>query len=213
LPSRPVGLNCSPRSERLGSAAGAKSPPAAQGPEAPGPDEDLRPPRRYLLPDGLRRELGKPFGPVVGGNDLPAALNGFTTILAVGDVVSLTLKNLGIEPALFVCDFLTQRGEPDPTYELELGTWGELAFRVRNPAGAITREAWDAIRLGLQHDEKPVRVVVEGEEDLLGIPCFLEAPLGAAVLYGMPGKGVVVVTADAAFKRKVAQLLAKFKRE
>lgn len=180
---------------------------AASGPA------DLRPPRRYLLPEALRSELGQPFGPVVGGNDLAKALVGAKAIVAVGDVVSLTLKNLGIEPALFVCDFLTQRGEPDPTYELELGSWGTLAFRVRNPAGTITREAWDAIRLGLQHTPGPVRIVVEGEEDLLGIPCFLEAPDGAVVLYGMPGQGVVVVTADAAFRARVTALLAKFTRE
>ncbi|HUR25411.1 MAG TPA: DUF359 domain-containing protein, partial [Candidatus Thermoplasmatota archaeon] len=75
------------------------------------------------------------------------------------------------------------------------------------------REAWDAIRLGLQHEEGPVRIVVEGEEDLLGIPCFLEAPPGAIVLYGMPNQGVVVVRVDAAFKAKVAALLARFTRE
>jgi GTP-dependent dephospho-CoA kinase len=174
---------------------------------------DLRPPRRYVLPEALRRELAAPFGPVVSTAELAEALRGAPLVLAVGDVVSLTLKELGIEPALFVCDYLTQRGEPDPRYEAELGSWGTHAFRVRNPATTITREAWDAIRLGLTSTERPVRVVVEGEEDLLGIPCFLEAPDGAAVLYGMPGKGVVVVRADAAFKARVAGLLTKFTRE
>jgi uncharacterized protein (UPF0218 family) len=175
---------------------------------------DLRPPRRYVLPDALRAELARPFGPVVAGKDLPALLEG-ATVLAVGDVVSLTLKTLGIEPRLFVCDFLTQRGEPDPTYEAELGAWGRLAFRVSNPAATVTREAWDAVRLGLAAgaEAAPVRVVVDGEEDLLGIPCFLEAPDGSLVLYGMPGKGVVVVTVDAAFKAKVAALLARFTKE
>jgi uncharacterized protein (UPF0218 family) len=176
---------------------------------------DLRPARRYVLPEALRKELGKPFGPVVGGNDLPKALAGAGTVVAVGDVVSLTLKKLGLEPALFVCDFLTQRGEPDPTYELELGAWGTVAFRVRNPAASITREAWDAVRLGLQERpaKGPVRIVVEGEEDLLGIPCFLEAPDGAVVLYGMPGQGVVVVGVDAALKARVRDVLARFERE
>ena len=192
---------------------------------------DLRPPRRYVLPDGLRRELGAAFGPIVQSGELVAALGDADVVLAVGDVVSLTLKMLGVKPQLFVCDYQTQRGLPSgrgpgavaaaakdaanekTLYEIELGSWGELAFRVRNPAASITREAWDAIRLGLQHDEGPVRVVVEGEEDLLGIPCFLEAPVGAVVLYGMPNQGVVVVRVDAAFKAKVAALLARFTRE
>lgn len=185
--------------------------------KAEGPVADLRPPRRYVLPEALRGELARPFGPVVAGKELPGLLAGAPAVLAVGDVVSLTLKTLGIEPRLFVCDFLTQRGEPDPTYEAELGAWGQKAFRVSNPAATITREAWDAIRLGLAAaggpGEGPVRVVVDGEEDLLGIPCFLEAPEGSVVIYGMPGKGVVVVTADAAFKAKVAELLRRFGRE
>ena len=191
----------------MASAAAGKPPPADKG------AQDLRPARRYVLPEALRKELGKPFGPVVGGNDLPKALEGAKVVVAVGDVVSLTLKKLAIEPALFVCDFLTQRGEPDPTYELELGSWGEVGFRVRNPAATITREAGDAVRLGLRHGAGVVRIVVEGEEDLLGIPCFLEAPDGSVVLYGMPGQGVVVVAVDAALKRRVADVLAKFQRE
>ena len=182
---------------------------------ASAPATDLRPPRRYVLPEGLRSELGKPFGPVVGGNELPKHLPEGVPVVAVGDVVSLTLKKLDLEPRLFVCDFLTQRGEPDPTYEAELGTWGTVGFRVRNPAATITREAWDAIRLGLSEppEEGPVRVLVEGEEDLLGIPCFLEAKPGTKVVYGMPGKGVVVVTVDAVFQRQVADLLSRFTRE
>jgi uncharacterized protein (UPF0218 family) len=178
-------------------------------------EADLRPPRRYVLPERLRGELARPFGPVVAGRELPALLGDAPAVVAVGDVVSLTLKTLGIEPRLFVCDFLTQRGEPDPTYEAELGSWGTLAFRVRNPAASVTREAWDAIRLGLSAgaEAAPVRVVVDGEEDLLGLPCFLEAPEGALVLYGMPGKGVVVVRVDPALQAKVADLLSRFTKE
>jgi uncharacterized protein (UPF0218 family) len=188
------------------------------------PVADLRPARRYLLPDALRAELGKPFGPVLQSDELAAALAGVKDVLAVGDVVSLTLKLMGFKPRLFVCDYQTQRGQSagvhkgeaaneSALYEMELGSWGTYAFTVRNPAGAITRQAWDAIRLGLENPEGPVRIHVEGEEDLLGIPCFLEAPDGAAVLYGLPGKGVVLVRVDAAFKAKVAALLAKFTKE
>lgn len=167
------------------------------------PAGDLR------LPDALRRELAAPFGPILQTADLAAALAGRSPILAVGDVVSLTLKRLGIVPRLFVCDYMTQRGEPDPTYETELGSWGTVALRVRNPAGALTRKAWDAVAMALEEGPAPVRIVVEGEEDLLGIPCFALAPLGAVVLYGMPGKGVVVATVDAAMKSRVRSFVER----
>lgn len=180
---------------------------------ARGAATDLRPPRRYVLPQSLRAELARPFGPVVTTEKLSSVVSAEDFILAVGDVVSLTLKRMDIKPRLFVCDYQTQRGEPDPAFELELGSWGELAFQVRNPAATITREAWDAIRLGLAHERGPVRVLVEGEEDMLGIPCFLEAPQGAKVLYGMPGKGVVVAEVSTEFQARVADLLSKFTRE
>jgi uncharacterized protein (UPF0218 family) len=58
--------------------------------------------------------------------------------------------------------------------------------------------------------EGPVRIFVEGEEDLLGLPCFLEAPLGAKVMYGMPGQGVAVVEVTPAFQDRVRALLVRF---
>lgn len=191
---------------------------------APG---DLRPAKRYVLPESLRKSLGTPFGPILQSEQLAAELKGTEIVLAVGDVVSLTLKLLGMTPRLFVCDYQTQRGVPSGSgtytkglvsnesalYETELGSWGDVSFTVRNPAGTITRQAWDAIRIGLNHPDGPVRVHVTGEEDLLGIPCFLEAPDGAVVLYGMPNQGVVVVRIDAALKVRVAAVLAKFDRE
>jgi uncharacterized protein (UPF0218 family) len=178
----------------------------------------------YLLPDGLRRELAAPFGPVLSTEQLGALLTDADVIVAVGDVVSLTIKELGLSPRLFVCDFQPPRGQADRLFEVELGSWGRVAFKVRNPAGQVTREAWDAIRLGMSYgadddgdvDEEggpsPVRVFVEGEEDLLGLPCFLEAPPGAKVLYGMPGQGVVVVEVDAPLQARVRALLARFEQ-
>lgn len=179
---------------------------------AAAPAADPRPRVAYTLPDALRPELAAPFGPVLGTAELGELLTPQDVLVAVGDVVSLTLKQLGRTPVLFVCDFQTQRGEPDPRLEAELGSWGRRAFRVRNPAGQVTREAWDAIRLGLAADpaDAPVRVVVEGEEDLLGLPCFLEAPVGAKVLYGMPGKGVAVVEVNAPLRVRVQALLGRF---
>jgi GTP-dependent dephospho-CoA kinase len=206
--------------------AGTGSGPASPAAASP----DLRPAKRYVLPESLRKELAAPFGPILQSEDLSANLKDVACIIAVGDVVSLTLKILKITPRLFVCDYQTQRGMPagraaqgvktapmvsheTALYESELGSWGDISFTVRNPAASITRQAWDAVRIGLAAEEGPVRIHVEGEEDLLGIPCFLEAPDGAVVLYGMPNQGVVSVTVDAAFKARVAALLARFERQ
>lgn len=168
----------------------------------------LNPAHDLALPDALRARLAKPFGPVVQASELRAALTGAKRILAVGDVVSLNLKRLGIEPHLFVCDLKTQRGEPSDAFARELASWGKKEIRVRNPAGGVTLEAWRAVAEALASKETPVRILVEGEEDLVGIACFAEAKRGDVVVYGLPGKGAVVARVDAPLKAFVAQLVA-----
>ncbi|HLF16007.1 MAG TPA: GTP-dependent dephospho-CoA kinase family protein, partial [Candidatus Thermoplasmatota archaeon] len=114
------------------------------------------------------------------------------------------------KPRLIVCDYRTRRGAPSAAYRAALGSWGTQEIRVANQAGALTREAWDAVRDALgRPPPHPVRIVVDGEEDLLGIPCFLEAADGTSVLYGMPRQGVVVARVDAAFKAKVRRIVAR----
>lgn len=170
---------------------------------------DLRPQTAYTLPEHLRPALSEPWGPVVDTATLGLMLDAGDIVLAVGDIVSTTLQDLGITPRLFVCDYKTLRGGEDPELRRRLGGWGDRETRVENPAAMVTREAWDAVREALgQPAGVTTRIVVDGEEDLLGIPCFIEAPEGAIVLYGMPGRGVVVCAATAALKAKIAALVA-----
>lgn len=169
---------------------------------------DLRPETTLPLPERLRAALSEPWGPVVDTATLALMLRPDDIVLAVGDIVSITLQDLGIVPHVFICDFKTQRQEDDPELHRRLGTWGDHAIHVHNPAGELTREAWDAVREGVQRPGS-TRITVDGEEDLLGLPCFLEAPDGAFVLYGMPNQGIVVCRVDAALQHKVAAFVAQ----
>lgn len=185
---------------------------------------DLRPRREYVLPDALRAELAEPLGPVVTTEGLAAAVKGANPLVAIGDVVSLTLLELGIAPRFFACDYRTQRGLPPAAttgpkpyvpppahhYRTMLMQWGTKELRAPNPAGLVTREAWDAVaRAFTEPGPDPVRLVIEGEEDLLGLPAIVLAPDGAVVLYGSPGRGVVVVRVDQAARDKAASILMR----
>lgn len=206
-----------------------------------GARKDLRPRRAYGLTDELRHELALPLGPVYTTAMLPTALRDATMAVAIGDVVSLTLLELGLAPRIFACDFKTQRGTavvrehhpvldsgtsmpktettapsggfvPPPAmhYRTQLTRWGTEVIQARNPAGSITREAWDAVRKAFASKTPgPVRLEIDGEEDLLGIPAILEAPDGTAVLYGLPGQGVVVVKVDAAMRKRAEDIVAR----
>lgn len=176
------------------------------------PQIDLRPENRYVLPHTLREAVAGNFGTLLQTPAVADHVRDAPVLAAVGDVVSKTLHDLGIAPRLFVCDYQTQRSGADPDFEATLGAWGNQESRVKNPAGTITRQAWTAIRDGFESDGT-TRIVVDGEEDLLGIPCFLEIPTGGMVLYGAPDRGLVAVTVDAAFKELVADIVGRMTAE
>lgn len=165
-----------------------------------------RPVSDLSLPDSLRTALAEPFGPILQTDELRDALRPDDLILSVGDVVSMTLHALGIQPKLFVCDYKTQRGDDSEDYRRVLGAWGDREIQVHNPAAQLTMAAWDAVADALATGGT-TRIVIEGEEDLLGLPCIALAPEGAVMLYGMPHQGVVFCRVTSALKARAASLL------
>ena len=83
--------------------------------------------------------------------------------------------------------------------------------RLKNPAATIAADAWPILSEAFKSEER-VRVEVQGEEDLLALVCIALAPETAAVLYGMPGQGVVVVRAEPAAKSRVLDILRRMER-
>jgi len=67
----------------------------------------------------------------------------------------------------------------------------------------------------LQHAlaQPPALVIVRGEEDLAVIPLVLEAPSGGIILYGQPGRGVVVREIDDEARKDAKKLMECFIEE
>jgi GTP-dependent dephospho-CoA kinase len=55
----------------------------------------------------------------------------------------------------------------------------------------------------------PIRVKVQGEEDLLALPLFAMAPKGSAVLYGQPLEGIVLVNITEEKQNQAKDLMNK----
>jgi uncharacterized protein (UPF0218 family) len=127
-------------------------------------------------------------------------------VTTVGDVVSRETLAIGIQVNLRIVDQMTLRKSISPV-EIK----AEQTYRVRNPAGVITRQAWDAIREALQHREAVI--FVDGEEDLLAIPAILESPDNAFIVYGQPSQGLVVVTASPVTKHEVREMMNRMTEE
>jgi uncharacterized protein (UPF0218 family) len=127
-------------------------------------------------------------------------------VIAVGDVVSRETLATGIRVNLRIIDQMTLRKRIRPV-EMK----AERIYRVRNPAGVITKEAWDAIKEALKDGDAVV--FVDGEEDLLAIPAILESPDNAFIVYGQPSEGLVVVTASPEIKREVGKIMNRVTEE
>jgi uncharacterized protein (UPF0218 family) len=55
--------------------------------------------------------------------------------------------------------------------------------------------------------KSPVRIFVNGEEDLLVLPVCIHAPDNAVVMYGQPHEGLVIVKIIPEIRNKVQTLL------
>jgi len=127
-------------------------------------------------------------------------------LTTVGDVVSRETLAAGIQVSLRIVDQMTLRKRISPV-EIKV----ERTYKVRNPAGVVTKEAWDAIREALK--DREALILVDGEEDLLAIPAVLESPDNALVVYGQPSEGLVVVAVSAEKKTEVRKIANRMTQE
>ena len=160
------------------------------------------------------QRLKEPFGRLLPGTPAKtmSALNSIISqtqpgrITAVGDVVSRETLVAGITVNLRILDHISMR-RPTAAFNLKVSR----TYRVKNPAGVITLEAWETIKKAMKDNE--ALIVVEGEEDLLALPCIVESPNNCLVLYGQPSKGLVVVDTNSKVKDEASLILSRMTRE
>ena len=160
------------------------------------------------------QRLKEPFGRLLPGTPAKtmSALNSIISqtqprrITAVGDVVSRETLVAGITVNLRILDHISMR-RPTAAFNLKVSR----TYRVKNPAGVITLEAWETIKKAMKDNE--ALIVVEGEEDLLALPCIVESPDNCLVLYGQPSRGLVVVDTNSKVKDEASLILSRMTRE
>jgi hypothetical protein len=122
-------------------------------------------------------------------------------IVSVGDVVSESMAKHGVSAQLTIVDNRVMR-QPITPVELEANE----VIHVRNPPGTITEEAWRAVKNALE-EKQLIKIVVDGEEDLLALPALLHAPLNALVVYGQPHEGIVAVKVTQRKRQKARRII------
>lgn len=164
------------------------------------------------LPEEARQSLKRPLGKLFRSTEdavkhirrsRPARL------IAVGDVVTAELLSAGLKPDVVVVDFMVMRFPASDDVRGAIDSYSVPEVKVENSAGAITPELQDA----LEKAEPPVKIIVEGEEDLATIPAVLTAPEGSVVAYGQPGEGMVLIEVSEQKKREFKKILNLFEPE
>jgi uncharacterized protein (UPF0218 family) len=171
-------------------------------------------PAKLLLTPELRTTLKQPLGVLIRGSTAETikklkemvAEERPRHIIAVGDIVSKNLAKSGFCPALLIIDNKSKRKKIRPT---ELNT--DQVVHVRNPNGTITDEAETAIVDALNTGQH-VKIIVDGEEDLLTLVAIANASSNSYVIYGQPYEGIVVVKVTASKKAEVARILESMER-
>ncbi len=172
----------------------------------------------YRLTAALRDRLKTPFGRLYRCDSdacLREIVRSFPSpskVIAIGDVTAYHLLRAGIVPDMCIVDDMTMR--LPVAHEVRKGTAHE-SFKdivVKNPAGVITQGLIDALKNNLA-SAGPVRIFVDGEEDLAVIPACEYSPAGSLVLYGQPHEGVVAVEVTDEKRRETRALMGQMERE
>jgi len=122
-------------------------------------------------------------------------------IISVGDRTTEKMIDFDLIPSLQIIDGQEKREKREPP-KLEHA----IELTVDNPAAEITSESISMIKKAFTL-QSPVRIFVNGEEDLLVLPVCIHAPENAVVLYGQPNQGLVIVQITPEIRNKVQTLL------
>jgi len=177
---------------------------------------------RIVLTPAVEAELKDPFGQLVPGpeDDPSVAMSQVLAqiefeagpLIAVGDVTVLALQELDHPADIALIDGRTKRQPWESADAIDASVYDKV-LRCQSPAGSLTPSLLEACAQALtawMDDGSSHLIEVDGEEDLA--PLFLHplAPMGAVVLYGQPGKGVVVRRTNEDAKQRCRRLLSGF---
>jgi uncharacterized protein (UPF0218 family) len=129
-----------------------------------------------------------------------------STVVSVGDIVSRNMIEYGVPLNVLIVDNKVMRKPIQP-----ITVNADQTLHAKNPPGAITDEAWAAIRSAAEQKGQ-TRVMVDGEEDLLTLVAVLSAPENAVVVYGQPHVGIVVVKVTEETRERMRRIVDAMKK-
>jgi len=160
------------------------------------------------LPENLRDQLKIPLGDLikeenVNKENILTKIGSEPIVITVGDRTTENMINLGIMPQIQIVDGLEKRNQRLVPTDDAINT----NLSCKNPPGEITEESTQVIQKAFSC-ESPVRITVDGEEDLLVLSVCIFAPENSVVMYGQPNEGLVIVRVTPEIRSKVQKIVS-----
>ena len=159
------------------------------------------------LPDNLREQLKIPLGLLLleseaNKKNIQKHISENSFIITVGDRTTEKMIEFGLIPSLQIIDGQEKRIKRNIPENFDVST----LLTCDNPAAEITDQSIETIKKAFI-SQAPVRITVNGEEDLLVIPVCIHAPENSVVMYGQPNEGLVIVKITPEIRNKTQKLL------
>ena len=164
-----------------------------------------------FLPENLRNELKIPLGKLIpndssGKEDYIRKIYSEKVVITVGDATSELLLQMGLIPLLHIIDGQEKRKKRS----LPLSDVINTELTVKNNPGEISSESFNLVKT-IFRQKPPIRLVVDGEEDLLVLPVCLFAPENSVVMYGQPNEGLVIAEITNEVRDKIQKIVNQMK--
>jgi len=164
------------------------------------------------LQPALRPKLKEPMGPVYTDAEGLLAAAG-DPLITVGDMVTYHLLEVGRVPDVGLVDERTERSAVEDAVVAAFEGF-DREVTVENPPAVLTAELLQTLQDAIARaSEESTLIMVEGEEDLATLPALVAAPVGASIVYGQPGEGMVLVEVDHAATDRARDLLSRMDGE
>jgi uncharacterized protein (UPF0218 family) len=127
-------------------------------------------------------------------------------VISVGDCTTDRLLSFDIIPDILVIDGIERRAKRSHGLHSKIIAAKEL--HCSNPPGSVSKDAFFVLCQALVM-AGPVKVIVNGEEDMLALPLISIAGEKTVVLYGQPLEGMVVVNVNSEMQTKAKNLMER----
>ena len=159
--------------------------------------------------------LKEPFGILIKDSEVTTAvvteiLKKAQKVIAVGDTTTEKLVGFGLVPYISVTDCKEKRVMKSSKFEYPV----DKTICLQNKPGELTEQVVREVRkLLVLANEKDrdikIRVIIEGEEDLVALPFLMYSPDDWMICYGQPNEGLVIVHVSEESRNRAALIFNK----